>query len=229
MPNSIPQPPYAPPTKNYWDILFQLMFDEFFNPPSSVISPVPVAAAPRPIDPTGSPVLTLIDEDAPSTSNPSTQEQEQSPIIFQGIEESPKTSHFHDDLLHETVHEDSTSQGSSSNVRPSHTLLDLLAKWNKSHPLANMIRDPSQSAIRIFIANASNKNMTIYRMDVKTTFLNGELRKVVYVSQLNPVDTPMMDKSNLDEDLQGNQLILHITVEMPPKSTYIKLSESFDT
>ncbi|GJS24595.1 retrovirus-related pol polyprotein from transposon TNT 1-94 [Tanacetum coccineum] len=38
-------------------------------------------------------------------------------------------------------------------------------------------------AIRIFIANAANKNMTIYQMDVKTAFLNGELRKEVYVSQ----------------------------------------------
>ncbi|GJR94956.1 retrovirus-related pol polyprotein from transposon TNT 1-94 [Tanacetum coccineum] len=38
-------------------------------------------------------------------------------------------------------------------------------------------------AIRIFIANATSKNMTIYQMDVKTTFLNGELKKEVYVSQ----------------------------------------------
>ncbi|GKE69884.1 retrovirus-related pol polyprotein from transposon TNT 1-94, partial [Tanacetum coccineum] len=38
-------------------------------------------------------------------------------------------------------------------------------------------------AIRIFIANAANKNMTIYQMDLKTAFLNGELHEVVYVSQ----------------------------------------------
>ncbi|GKB29959.1 copia protein [Tanacetum coccineum] len=38
-------------------------------------------------------------------------------------------------------------------------------------------------AIRIFIANAINENMIIYQMDVKTTFLNGELREEVYVSQ----------------------------------------------
>ncbi|GJW14888.1 retrovirus-related pol polyprotein from transposon TNT 1-94 [Tanacetum coccineum] len=38
-------------------------------------------------------------------------------------------------------------------------------------------------AIRIFIANAANKNMIIYRMDVKTAFLNGELKEEVYVSQ----------------------------------------------
>ncbi|GJV67717.1 retrovirus-related pol polyprotein from transposon TNT 1-94 [Tanacetum coccineum] len=38
-------------------------------------------------------------------------------------------------------------------------------------------------AIRIFIANAASKNMTIYQMDVKTTFLNGELKEEVYVCQ----------------------------------------------
>nr|GEY91758.1 hypothetical protein [Tanacetum cinerariifolium] len=38
-------------------------------------------------------------------------------------------------------------------------------------------------AIRIFIANAASKNMTIYQMDVKTSFLNGELKEKVYVSQ----------------------------------------------
>ncbi|GKD11065.1 retrovirus-related pol polyprotein from transposon TNT 1-94 [Tanacetum coccineum] len=251
------------------------MFDEYFNPPPSFVSLVQAAAAPRPVDPASLPSSTTIDQDAPSTSNPSTQEQEQSSIISQGVEESPKTPHFHDDPLHEPLHEDSTSQGSSSNVRSSHTPLELLGKWTKNHPLANVIRDPSRSvstrnqlktdtmwchfdafhtsvesknfkeamlelvpcpdrvmliklkwvfkvkkdefwgvlknkarlvakgyrqdegidfeesfapvarieAIRIFIANASNKNMTIYQMDVKIAFLNGELREEVYVTQ----------------------------------------------
>nr|GFB41698.1 retrovirus-related Pol polyprotein from transposon TNT 1-94 [Tanacetum cinerariifolium] len=38
-------------------------------------------------------------------------------------------------------------------------------------------------AILNFIANAASKNMAIYQMDVKTTFLNGELKEEVYVSQ----------------------------------------------
>nr|GEX70703.1 retrovirus-related Pol polyprotein from transposon TNT 1-94 [Tanacetum cinerariifolium] len=38
-------------------------------------------------------------------------------------------------------------------------------------------------AIRIFLAYATHKNMVVYQMDVKTTFLNGNLREEVYVSQ----------------------------------------------
>ncbi|GJW20187.1 retrovirus-related pol polyprotein from transposon TNT 1-94 [Tanacetum coccineum] len=38
-------------------------------------------------------------------------------------------------------------------------------------------------AIRIFVENAAHKNMTIYQMDIKTAFLNGELKEEVYVSQ----------------------------------------------
>nr|GEW43052.1 retrovirus-related Pol polyprotein from transposon TNT 1-94 [Tanacetum cinerariifolium] len=38
-------------------------------------------------------------------------------------------------------------------------------------------------AIRIFVADVANKIMMIFQMDVKTTFLNGELKEEVYVSQ----------------------------------------------
>nr|GEZ41103.1 copia protein [Tanacetum cinerariifolium] len=82
-------------------------------------------------------------------------------------------------------------------------------------------------AIRIFLAYAAHKNMVVYQMDVKTAFLNGNLREEVYVSQpdrgifidqskyaleslkkygfesCDPVDTPMVEKSKLDEDKEG--------------------------
>ncbi|GKA26968.1 retrovirus-related pol polyprotein from transposon TNT 1-94 [Tanacetum coccineum] len=119
-------------------------------------------------------------------------------------------------------------------------------------------------AIRIFLAFATHMNMVVYQMDVKTVFLNGNLREEVYVSQPNgfvdpdnpnhvyklkkalyglkqaprawydmlssflisqdsrngivdptlfnakygfdscdPVDTPMVEKSKLDEDKEG--------------------------
>ncbi|GKD79060.1 hypothetical protein Tco_1341681, partial [Tanacetum coccineum] len=83
--------------------------------------------------------------DAPSSSSPSTQEQEQSPNISQGFEESPKTPIFRDDPLNESSCEESTSQGSSSNVRQTHTPFKHLGKWTKDHPIANVIGDPSRS------------------------------------------------------------------------------------
>ncbi|GKC85170.1 retrovirus-related pol polyprotein from transposon TNT 1-94 [Tanacetum coccineum] len=52
--------------------------------------------------------------------------------------------HFHDDLLHKSLHEDSTSQGSSSNVRPIHTLLESLGRCTKDNHIANVIGDPSR-------------------------------------------------------------------------------------
>ncbi|GJT09434.1 hypothetical protein Tco_0856476 [Tanacetum coccineum] len=117
VPNPIPQQPCNPPNRDDCDRLFQPMFKEYFNPPTIVISPITVAAAPRVVDTTESLVSTSIDLDAPSTSIPSTQEQEHSLIISQ----------------------DSTSHGSSSNVRPTHTPFEHLGRWTKDHPIENVI------------------------------------------------------------------------------------------
>ncbi|GJT65862.1 hypothetical protein Tco_1017342 [Tanacetum coccineum] len=115
VPNPVPQQPFNPPTRNDWDHLFQPMFDEYFNPPSSVVSPVLVAAAPRAVDIAGSPSSTTIDQDAPSSSTSSTNQQQQSLIISQGVEE-PIPNALFDDPCHEPLHDVSTSQESSSNV-----------------------------------------------------------------------------------------------------------------
>ncbi|GKC99900.1 hypothetical protein Tco_1170175 [Tanacetum coccineum] len=63
---------YVPPTKNDWDMLFQPIFDEYFNPPPSVVSLAPTTTAPRPADLIGSPSSTSVDQAAPSTSTSST-------------------------------------------------------------------------------------------------------------------------------------------------------------
>ncbi|GJS44186.1 retrovirus-related pol polyprotein from transposon TNT 1-94 [Tanacetum coccineum] len=120
------------------------MFDEYYNPPTIAVSLVQEAAAPKAKVLADFPVSTSIDQDAPSTSIPSSQEQEHSPIISEGFEESPKTPTFHDDLLNESLQEDSTSQGSSSNVRQIHTPFEHFGRWTKDHPIANVIGDPSR-------------------------------------------------------------------------------------
>nr|GEZ99606.1 ribonuclease H-like domain-containing protein [Tanacetum cinerariifolium] len=66
-----------------WDHLFRPMFDEYFNPPTIVVSPVQEAAAPRATNLADYFVSTAIDQDALSTSIPSSQEQEHSLIISQ--------------------------------------------------------------------------------------------------------------------------------------------------
>ncbi|GJZ38453.1 uncharacterized mitochondrial protein-like protein [Tanacetum coccineum] len=192
----VSQQPCIPPNRDDWDHLFQPMFDEYFNPPTITVSPVQEAAALRAEVLADSPVSISINQDALSTSIPSSQEQEHSPII---------------------------SQGSSSIMIQIHTSFEHLGRWIKDHPIANVIDDPSRSvktdefggvlknkarlvaqgfrqeeginfkesfapvarieSICIFIANAAHKNMTIYQMDVKTAFLNGELKEEVQLIQ----------------------------------------------
>ncbi|GKE39444.1 retrovirus-related pol polyprotein from transposon TNT 1-94, partial [Tanacetum coccineum] len=214
VPNLVPQQPFNPPTITDWDRLFQPMFDEYFNPPSSDVSLVQVATTPRAVDIADSSSSITIDQDAPSSSTSSTNKQAQSSIISQGVEELIPNAHF-DDPCHKPLHVVSTSQESSSNVQSSHSLLELIGKWNKDHPLANIealqeeihdefggvLKNKARlvaqgfrqeegidfeesfapvariEAIRIFVANAANKNMTIYQMDVKMAFLNSKLRK----------------------------------------------------
>ncbi|GJW88477.1 retrovirus-related pol polyprotein from transposon TNT 1-94 [Tanacetum coccineum] len=106
------------------------MFDEYFTPSSIAVSPVQEAAAPRAVILADSPMSTSVDQDAPSLSIPSTQEQEHSPNISQGFEESPKTPIFRNDPLYESLHEESTSQGSSSNVKQTHTPFEHLEPKN---------------------------------------------------------------------------------------------------
>nr|GEV10671.1 copia protein [Tanacetum cinerariifolium] len=141
--------------KTDWDLLFQPLFDELLTPPPSVDHPVPEViapiaklVAPEPDASTGSPSSTTVDQDAPSPSNSQTTPKTQTPVSstdveednhdldvvhinndsFVGIEELPKSPTFRDDPLHEYLHEDLTSQGSSSNIRQTHTSFESLNK-----------------------------------------------------------------------------------------------------
>ncbi|GJV48984.1 integrase, catalytic region, zinc finger, CCHC-type containing protein [Tanacetum coccineum] len=154
--NPISQQPCIPPNRDDWDRLFQPMFNEYFNPSTIVVSPVQEAVASRAEVLADSPMSTSIDQDAPSTSIPSSQEHEQSPIISQGFEESPKIPTFHDDPLIKSPHEDSTSQGSSSNVRQLHTLFKHLGRWTKDHPIAN----GSVILLALYLQESNSKLMT---------------------------------------------------------------------
>ncbi|GJW78851.1 retrovirus-related pol polyprotein from transposon TNT 1-94 [Tanacetum coccineum] len=172
--------------------------------------PFLVNAAPRTVDLADSPMSTSIDQDAPSTSIPSTQEQEHSPIISQVKPKNFKQALTEPSWIHamqEEIHEFERLQVWELVLYPDKVMLIKL-KWiykiktdefggvlkNKARLVAQGFRqeegiDFEESfalvarieAIWIFIANATNKNMMIFQMDVKTAFLNGELKEEVYV------------------------------------------------
>ncbi|GJZ51547.1 retrovirus-related pol polyprotein from transposon TNT 1-94 [Tanacetum coccineum] len=233
VPNPPLSTPFVPPSRTDWDLLFQPLFDELLNPPSSVDCPAPEIIASiakvvalKSAASTGSPSSTTVDQDAPS----------------------PNVAHMNNDpffgiLIPENVFEAS----SSSDVIPTvvHTAApnsEHVTKWTKDHPLDNIIEEGIDfeesfalvarlDAIQIFLAYVAHTNMIVYQIDVKTAFLNGNLREEVYVSQpdgfvdqdnpnhvyklkkalyglkqapraCDPVDTPMVEKSKLDEDAQ---------------------------
>nr|GEX82495.1 hypothetical protein [Tanacetum cinerariifolium] len=111
VPNPPPSTSFVPPSRTDWDLLFQPLFDELLTPPPSVdhlapevIAPLAKVVTSEPAASTCSPSSTIVDQDAPS---PNVVNMNNDPFV--GIEESPKTPTFHDDPLHEYLHEDSTS------------------------------------------------------------------------------------------------------------------------
>nr|GEY17347.1 retrovirus-related Pol polyprotein from transposon TNT 1-94 [Tanacetum cinerariifolium] len=211
VPNTFSQQSCIPPPRDDWDRLFQPMFDEYFTPSSIAISLALEVAAMRVVVLANSPVSTSIDQDAPSTSIPSTQEQENSPNISQEPKnfKQAMTEPSWIDAMQEDIHEFKRLQVWILVSCPDKVLL-IKIKWiykvkmdefggvlkNKARLVAQGFRqeegiDFKESfapvarieAIQIFIANSAHKNMPIYQMDVKTAFLTGELNKEVYVSQ----------------------------------------------
>ncbi|GJX23337.1 retrovirus-related pol polyprotein from transposon TNT 1-94 [Tanacetum coccineum] len=88
--NLPPSAPFVPPSRHEWDLVFQRVFDEFFSPPASVSSPVPVEESPAPVELIGSPSSTTVNQDAPSPSTSQTTPQSQSQTIPPCAEEESR-------------------------------------------------------------------------------------------------------------------------------------------
>ncbi|GJS63302.1 retrotransposon protein, putative, ty1-copia subclass [Tanacetum coccineum] len=262
------------------------MFVELLTPPPSVDHPVPEVitlidevVAPVPAVSTGSPSSTIVDQDAPSPSNSQTTPETQPLVIPNDVEEDNhdiEVAHMGNDPyfgipIPEVPSNQSLSTDSIHIIWIYKVKLDELGGIlkNKARLVARGYRqedgiDFEESfapverleAIRIFLAFAAHMNMVVYQMDIKTAFLNGNLREEVYVSQsdgfvdldnpnhvyklkkalyglkqapracprgifinkskyaleslkkysfdsCDPVNTPMVEKSKLDEDKEG--------------------------
>ncbi|GJQ93902.1 retrovirus-related pol polyprotein from transposon TNT 1-94 [Tanacetum coccineum] len=124
MPNPPPSTPFVSPSRTDWDILFQPLFDELITPTPSVYHPAPEVIAPitevvalEPAASTGSPFLTIDDQDAPSPSNSQTTPETKSPVILNDVEEDNHdldVAHMNNDPLFGIPIPKNDSEASSS-------------------------------------------------------------------------------------------------------------------
>nr|GEZ91070.1 integrase, catalytic region, zinc finger, CCHC-type, peptidase aspartic, catalytic [Tanacetum cinerariifolium] len=114
---------FVPPLRNEWDLLLQPMFDELLNPPPSVVN--------------------------------------QAAETYK----EALTQAYWIEAMQEELNEFERLEEEGIDFEESFA------------PVARL------ESIRIFLAYAAHKNMVVYQMDVKTAFLNGNLREEVYVSQ----------------------------------------------
>ncbi|GJZ34369.1 retrovirus-related pol polyprotein from transposon TNT 1-94 [Tanacetum coccineum] len=318
VPNSAPDIPYVPLTNKDLELLFQPMFDEYFETPTGDHQMPHVPAAPTSAIPTGLSISISFDHDAPSGSHSPSSSAHQSSSIHHGVaaehsfevnsfaatehkpfvnvftlypnsEASSSGEPFSTGIHSEKLNTDALwcfynsvlSKVEQKNFKSAvtkdcwfqamqdeiHVKLDEYGDVlkNKAHLVAkgycqeegldfeeSFAPVAKLEAIKIFLANAASKNMTAYQMEVKTAFLNGELKEEVYVSQpkgfvdpdrphhvyrlkkalyglkqnprgifinqskyankilkkfdlhkRHPVDTPMVERTKLDEDLSG--------------------------
>nr|GEX04569.1 hypothetical protein [Tanacetum cinerariifolium] len=213
MPNPPSSTPFVPPLRTDWDMLFQPLFNELLitppgvdHPAPKVIAPIAEVVAPEAAASTSSPSSKTIDQDAPSPSKSQTTPETQSSIIPNYVKDDNHNldvAHINNDpffgiLIPVVPSDQSLSTGVIHIiVHPDHQIFKHNSKWTKDHLLENIIDELARpvstrllEAIKSFLAFAAHMNMVVYQINVKTAFLNGNLREEVYVSQLDGfVDT----------------------------------------
>nr|GEW28625.1 retrovirus-related Pol polyprotein from transposon TNT 1-94 [Tanacetum cinerariifolium] len=138
--------------------------------------------APEPVVSTGTPSLTTIDEDAPSTSTSQAPLETQSPIILLSVEEANhdiEVAHMDNNPFVKLDELGGVLKNKARLVVRGYRQEEGI-DFEESFALVARLE-----AIRIFIAFSAHMNMVVYQMDMNTLFLNGILCKEVYVSQLD--------------------------------------------
>ncbi|GJX40555.1 retrovirus-related pol polyprotein from transposon TNT 1-94 [Tanacetum coccineum] len=157
VPNPPPSTPFVPPSRTDWDILFQPLFDELLNPPSSVdcqapkvIALIAEVVALVPAASTGLPSSKTVDQDAPLPSNSQTTTETQSLVIPNDVEEynhDLDVAHMNNDpFFGIPIPENISEASSSSNIIPTIVYTtapnsEHVTKWTKDHPLDNIISE----------------------------------------------------------------------------------------
>nr|GEZ29277.1 retrovirus-related Pol polyprotein from transposon TNT 1-94 [Tanacetum cinerariifolium] len=260
VPTTSPSTSYVPSSRNDWDFLFQPMFYELLNPPPSAVNQVSEAISPLvevipPVnaDSTGSPSSTIVEQDAPSTTNSTTPTETQSLIIPQDVRDDNldmEVAHMGSDSLSGipipkvTSEQSITPASPQAIVQTDHPLPHHNSKWTKDHPLKNIIGQLSRpvstrlqlheqalfcyyDAFWTFMEPKTYKEALTRSCWIKAMqeelneFERLENPRGIFINQskyaleslkkygfesCDPVDTPTVEKSKLDEDREGKAI-----------------------
>ncbi|GJX12599.1 retrovirus-related pol polyprotein from transposon TNT 1-94 [Tanacetum coccineum] len=155
IPNQVNATNYVLPTDKDLELLFQPMFDEYFEV-TRVDAPVPSATAVNAhVVPQGTSVTTTFAQDAPSTSFSPSSSGIQPPVIQHDVaigptnEDTPITQATLHPSNNPVTGEPGSAQSSSGDVsmaEPNQVTQppDHLRKWSKDHPLDNIVGNPSR-------------------------------------------------------------------------------------
>ncbi|GJR71520.1 retrovirus-related pol polyprotein from transposon TNT 1-94 [Tanacetum coccineum] len=143
------------PSKEDLDNLFGPMFEDYFEQKSSDTT---INSAAQP---------THNQEDSPSTSSIIVDTHEAPPVVTTSDEQNSPISLQESDEFNQEDSADFDGYKQEEGIDFEESFA----------PVARL------EAVRMFIAFAAHRNITIFQMDVKTAFLNGPLKEEVYVSQ----------------------------------------------
>ncbi|GJZ07283.1 retrovirus-related pol polyprotein from transposon TNT 1-94 [Tanacetum coccineum] len=187
--NQVASTSAKPPSKNDLDLLFQPMFDEYFkHSPSGVSMYVSPATLPPP-DTAGASPSTTIEQDAPSPSTLLTTKTTTNLILATNVKEpNNKDAEFDSDTF--------------------------------TNPFAPLVTSSAESSSRIFLLShkfvKGAVDLTLFTqkegehilLNPRGIFINQskyalEMLKKYGLENSDVVDTPMVERSKLDEDPQG--------------------------
>ncbi|GJU11106.1 retrovirus-related pol polyprotein from transposon TNT 1-94 [Tanacetum coccineum] len=239
--NPPPSTPFVPHLRTDWDILFQLLFDELLTPPHSVnqLAPKVIASIAEVVAPIPAALTVHLPQQLLTKMN------------HHLTYKDALTQSCWIEAMQEELNEFERLKVWELVPRPDKVMVITLKWIYKGIDFEESFNPVARlDAIRIFFAFATHMNMIVYQMDVKTIFLNDIPHEEVYVSQpdgfmdqdnpnhvyklkkalyglkqapraCDPVDTPMVEKSKLDEDTQGKAFDpTHYRGMVPRTKTY---------
>ncbi|GJT88529.1 retrovirus-related pol polyprotein from transposon TNT 1-94 [Tanacetum coccineum] len=140
--NPPPSALFVPPSRHEWDLVFQPVFDELFSPSASVASPVHIEEAPAPVESTGLPFSTTVDQDAP---------------LPKTISEESSSS----DVISTTVHSDTPISEHLSKRKKDHLLRNIIG--DPSRPVSTRLQLHEQAIFYYYDALLTSFEPNTYK------------------------------------------------------------------